>query len=385
MTRQSRRGFLTVAALAAGFGAVHGRVATLLAQAAAVGRRIVRQAAPENLETDPAALVEFITPTDAHYVRSHFAVPQVDAATWTLHVRGAVGQPLTFTLEQLRALPKASRVVTIECAGNGRSFLNPAVPGVQWDRGAVSTAEWTGVRLVELLGKAGAATDATRVVFEGLDKGDVKNTPLPAGGITFHRSLTIAEARARDAIVAYAMNGQPLPAANGAPVRLIVPGCYGMASVKWLSTIDVVKGDFNGYWESTDYAYWDRSSGRPSRRPLLGLHVKSIIAGPSAGAEVRRGTTVDVVGLTWSDGPVTRVEISTDGGSTWKDAEFTDPESAWTWRRWRHRWLVPAAAGEAVLMSRATDAKGRTQPATRNVDFGTYVINHVVPTPVKIV
>jgi DMSO/TMAO reductase YedYZ molybdopterin-dependent catalytic subunit len=348
------------------------------------GARIVRQAAPENLESDFGALSDFITPTEQHYVRNHFAMPQVDLAAWTLQVRGAVGQPLTLTLEQLRAMPKVSRVVTLECAGNGRAFLNPVVGGVQWERGAVSTAEWTGVRLSDLLAKAGVATDATRVVFEGLDKGEVKNTPLPAGLITFHRSVSIADAKARDVMVAYAINGQPLPAAQGAPARLIVPGCYGMASVKWLASIEAIKGEFGSYWESTDYAYWDRSSGLPLRRPLMGMQVKSAIARPSPNEQVTRGTATEIVGATWSDGPVTRVEVSTDGGATWRDAEFIDPESAVTWRRWRLKWQVPAAAGEAVLMSRATDAKGRTQPMTRNNDFGTYAIHHVVPIKVTI-
>jgi DMSO/TMAO reductase YedYZ molybdopterin-dependent catalytic subunit len=256
---------------------------------------------------------------------------------------------------------------------------------VQWDRGAVSTAEWTGVRIADLLAKAGVATDATRLVFEGQDKGEVKNSPFPAGPITFHRSLTIEEVKARDAIVAYAMNGQPLPAGNGAPVRLVVPGCYGMASVKWLSTIEAIKGEFGSYWETTDYAYWDRSGGRPVRRPLTGMQVKSLIARPSAGGQVTRGTTAEIVGAAWSDGPVTRIEVSTDGGKTWQDGEFIDPQSTWTWRRWRHRWQVPATAGDTVLMSRATDAKGRTQPMTRNSDYGSYVIHHVVPTSVKIV
>ena len=180
MTRQSRRGFLTVTALAAGFGAVHGRVASLLAQAAVVGRRIVRQAAPE-----------FITPNDAHYVRCHFAVPQVDPATWTLQVRGAVGQPLTLTLDQLRALPKTSRVVTIECAGNGRSFLNPAVSGVQWDRGAVSTAEWTGVRLVDLLGKAGSGVFFTSPLSSPSKSTRVASVAAPSTGGEVRRGTTV--------------------------------------------------------------------------------------------------------------------------------------------------------------------------------------------------
>lgn len=380
-----RRSFLKVGALTAAALAVVGRAGTALAQVVMQGRRIVRQASPENLESPFGELAEFITPVDQHYVRSHFSVPQVDASTWTLQVKGAVGQPISLTLEQLRAMPKASRVVTLECAGNGRSFLNPTVGGVQWERGAVSTAEWTGVRLADLLAKAGASSTATRVVFEGHDSGEVKNAPVPAGPISFHRSLTLDEARARDVIVAYAINGQPLPAAHGAPARLIVPGCYGMASVKWLSAIEVIAGDFDGYWETVDYAYWDRASGRPSRRPLLGMQVKSLIARPSPNGTVAKGTTVEIAGAAWSDGPVTRVEVSTDGGRTWADAEFTDPQSAWTWRRWRLRWQVPATPGEATLMTRATDAKGRTQPATRNPDYGTYVIHHVVPTTVKIV
>ncbi len=348
------------------------------------GHRIVRQAAPENLEYDFAGLSDFITPTDQHYVRSHFAVPSVDASSWSLRVKGAVAQPLTLSLEQLRALPSASRVVTLECAGNGRSFLTPAVSGVQWARGAVSTAEWTGVRVVDVLAKAGVDARATRLVFEGGDSGEVKNVPHPRGAISFHRSLALGEVEARDVLVAYAMNGQPLPAANGAPVRLIVPGCYGMASVKWLAGIEAVAGEFDGYWETTDYAYWDRSGGYPVRRPLMGAQVKSLIARPSADGSVRRGATTEIVGAAWSDGPVTRIEVSTDGGATWRDGEFIDPQSAWAWRRWQFRWQVPDAPGAVVLMSRATDAKGRVQPTSRNDDYGSYVIHHVVPMPVTI-
>lgn len=381
----ARRSFLKVGAMTAAALAVAARAGSAVAQVVMQGRRIVRQAAPENLESPFGELPEFITPVDQHYVRSHFAVPQVDPASWALQVTGAVGQPLTLSLDQLRALPKASRVVTMECAGNGRAFLTPTVGGVQWERGAVSTAEWTGVRLSDLLARAGASTTATRVVFEGHDQGEVKNGPVPPGILTFHRSLTLQEITARDVLVAYAMNGQPLLPAHGAPARLIVPGGYGMASVKWLSRIEILAGDFDGYWETVDYAYWDRSTGRPSRRPLLGMHVKSVIARPSPDGTVARGTMVEIAGAAWSDGAVTRVEVSTDGGRTWSDAEFTDPQSAWTWRRWRLRWQVPAAPGEAVLMTRATDAKGRTQPATRNTDYGTYVIDHVLPYPVKIV
>ncbi len=380
----SRRAFLQFGSLAATAAAFAVRSSDAIAQVVMQAHRIVRQASPENLEYDFGTLGEFITPVDRHYVRSHFAVPAIDAASWSLQVKGAVAQPLRLSLDELRALPRASHVVTLECAGNGRSFLTPAVSGVQWARGAVSTAEWTGARLIDILGKAGVDAGATRLVFEGGDSGEVKNTPHPRGVITFHRSLALDDVQARDVLVAYAINGQPLPAANGAPVRLIVPGCYGMASVKWLSAIEVVGGDFDVYWETTDYAYWDRSGNFPVRRPLMGAHVKSLIARPSAGDVVTRGVATEIVGAAWSDGPVTRIEVSTDGGRTWRDGEFLDPQSPWAWRRWRYRWQVPAAAGEAVLMSRATDAKGRVQPAARNDDYGSYVIHHVVPMPVKI-
>lgn len=380
----SRRSIVTMGSLTAVLAALPRQAAAVLAQAARSGRRIVRQASPENLESDFGALSDFITPVDDHYVRSHFAVPRVDVASWALQVRGAVGQPQAFTLAQLGTLPSVSRVVTLECAGNGRTYLQPAVSGVQWERGAVSTAEWTGVRLADLLAKAGMATDATRIVFEGLDRGEVKNTPFPSGPITFHRSLSVREALERDVLVAWTINGQPLPPAHGAPARLIVPGCYGMASVKWLSAIEPIRGEFGSFWETTDYAYWDRSSGRPLRRPVMGLQVKSLIARPSAGARVARGASTVVTGAAWSDGAVTRVEISTDGGTTWADAELVDPETPHTWRRWRYRWQAPSSAGEAVLMARATDARGRTQPMTRNADYGSYLIHHVVPVPVRI-
>ncbi len=380
----NRRSFLQYGAAAVAAAVAAARSTAFAAQAVMQGRRIVRQAAPENLETDFGNLADFITPTDEHYVRSHFAVPQVDAATWALDVKGLVARPFTLSLDQLRALPAVTRVVTLECAGNGRSFLSPAVSGVQWARGAVSTAEWTGVRLADLLDTAGLAAGATRLVFEGHDRGEVKNVPFPAGPITFHRSLSIEEARARDVFVAYAIGGRPVPAGNGAPVRLIVPGCYGMASVKWLRGIEAVAGDFNGYWETTDYAYWDRTGTRPLRQPLLGMQVKSLIARPSAGGRVARGTSVELAGAAWSDGPVTRIEVSTDGGRTWRDGVFVDSATDWAWRRWRFPWKVPADAGEAVLMSRATDAKGRTQPMTRNTDYGSYAIHHVVPMPVTI-
>lgn len=347
--------------------------------------RIVRTASPQNLEADFAALDSYLTPVEWHYVRNHFPVPVVDAAAWRLSVQGAVATPQSLSLDDLRALPAATRTVTLECAGNGRQFLTPKVAGVQWERGAVSTAEWTGVPVEALLARAGVTAAAVDLVGEGLDVGDPDNAPRPAGTISYARGLPLAEAIRRGALIAYAMNGAPLPPAHGFPARLVVPGAYGMAAVKWLSRLLVTDAPFEGYWQTIDYAWWDRSGGLPQRRPLPPMQVKSLIAQPSTGAKVARNSRVAVSGAAWSEGAITRVEISTDGGGSWTDATLLDEALPGVWRRWTHDWTTPAAAGGATLMSRATDSLGCTQPLTRDDDYGTYVIHHVVAMPVEVV
>jgi DMSO/TMAO reductase YedYZ molybdopterin-dependent catalytic subunit len=217
------------------------------------------------------------------------------------------------------------------------------------------------------------------VIADGLDEGPVSSTPKPAGAISFHRSLSMQEIAARGALVAYAMNGEVLPPAHGFPLRLVVPGAYGMAAVKWLRRFVVTDEPFHGYWQTTDYAYWDRSVVLPQQRPLLGLQVKSLIARPAADESVARASSVDVTGFAWSEGAITRVDVSTDGGTTWAGASFVDDAQPGVWRRWRHVWQTPPAPGTVTLMSRATDSLGRVQPMTRNADYGGYVIHHVVP------
>lgn len=346
--------------------------------------RIVRSASPQNLEADFASLDSYITPIAKHYVRNHYPVPEVDPAVWRLAIEGDVRTPLSLSLDTLRALPVTTRVATLECAGNGRLSLTPKVSGVQWASGAVSTAEWTGVRLDTLLERAGVTNDAAQVIADGLDEGPVSSTPKPAGAISFHRSLSVQEIAARGAIVAYAMNGETLPAAHGFPVRLVVPGAYGMAAVKWLKRFIVTDGPFDGYWQTTDYAYWDRSGALPEQRPLLGMQVKSLIARPSAEGVVARASPVAVTGFAWSDGSITGVDVSTDGGATWAAASFLDEARPGVWRRWRYAWQTPSASGPATLMSRATDSLGRVQPMTRNADYGGYVIHHVVPVSLQV-
>src|SRR5690606_33123816 len=282
--------------------------------------RIVPSASPSNLEADFGALDSYITPVPQHYVRNHFPVPDVHAASWRLRVEGAVARALSLSLAELRELPAVTRTVTLECAGNGRLLLTPKVPGVQWERGAVSTAEWTGVSVDVLLERAGLREDAVDLVGEGLDVGEPGGTPRPVGEISYHRGLPVGEARRRGVLVAYAMNGAPLEPLHGAPARLVVPGAYGMASVRWLSRLIVTDTPFDGYWQTIDYAYWDRSGPFPQRRPLPGIQVKSLVAQPWTGATVERGARVAVRGAAWSEGAITRVEVSTDGGTRWSDA-----------------------------------------------------------------
>lgn len=346
--------------------------------------RIVRSASPQNLEADFARLDSYITPIAQHYVRNHYPVPEVDPAAYRLAIEGDVRAPLSLSLDALRALPVTTRVATLECAGNGRLSLTPKVSGVQWASGGVSTAEWTGVRLDTLLERAGVTNESAQVIADGLDEGPVSSTPKPAGPISFHRSLSVQEIAARGALVAYAMNGETLPPAHGFPVRLVVPGAYGMAAVKWLKRFVVTDGPFDGYWQTTDYAYWDRSGILPEQRPLLGMQVKSLIARPAADESVPRASSVDVTGFAWSEGSITRVDVSTDGGTTWSAAAFLDDARPGVWRRWRYGWQTPPAGGAVTLMSRATDSLGRVQPMSRNADYGGYVIHHVIPTSVRI-
>ena len=238
--------------------------------------------------------------------------------------------------------------------------------------------------LADLLERAGVIGDTAEVVADGLDAGPVSTTPKPAGAISYHRGLRVDEAVRRGALVAYAMNGTPLPPAHGFPARLVVPGAYGMAAVKWLRRFLVTSAPFAGYWQTTDYAYWDRSGAHPQQRPLLGMQVKSLIARPSDDATLPRDTTIDVSGTAWSDGAITAVDVSTDGGTTWEAASLLDEARPGVWRRWRYTWQTPAAAGPVTLMSRATDSFGRVQPMTRDADYGGYVIHHVVPVSVDV-
>jgi DMSO/TMAO reductase YedYZ molybdopterin-dependent catalytic subunit len=344
------------------------------------GGLILRQAEPLNLEGPFAALNGRVTPNEQFYVRSHFPVPALDAATFRLRVDGAVDRELLLSLDELKHLPAVTREATLECAGNGRIYLTPPAEGVQWELGAVGNAEWTGARLSDLLERSGVRPEAAEFLLEGADRGIAKQTPAPPGEIAYARSLPLAEADR--VLLAYAMNGEPLSPDHGFPLRAIVSGHYAMASVKWLTRIHLATHPFQGYFQTTDYAFWDEEEGHPVRRPLREMALKSSIARPEAGAVLEAGSVVTIAGAAWSGGPpLDRVDVSTDGGATWAAAQFLDPEQPGVWRRWQYAWHVPAA-GEYVLVSRATDAAGHVQPGEHDERFGAYVIHHIVRAPV---
>lgn len=316
---------------------------------------VVVREQPFNAESPLTRQLGVITPVEQFYVRNHFASP-ASMEGWRLEVGGAVARPLSLTLADLLALPPRSLVATMECAGNGRQFLEPAVPGEPWAYGAVSTAEWTGVRLAEVLDLAGVAPDAVEVLCLGADQGP---SPLDGTTIRFERSLPLAEARRDDVLLAYAMNGAPLTLAHGAPLRLVVPGWYGMASVKWLHELRLVREPFTGVFQRARYVF-DRGDGSPPE-PLGWMRPRSLIIQPAAGARLSRRATL-IRGFAWSGAaPAAVVEVSVDGGTSWRPAELGEGLSARAWRPWHLRWS-PARAGRHLLLSRTRDASGAIQP-----------------------
>jgi DMSO/TMAO reductase YedYZ molybdopterin-dependent catalytic subunit len=341
---------------------------------------IIRQKEPVNLESPFDKLDSFVTPSDLFYVRSHFKAPELTTRSYRLRMHGAVENTLNLDYQQLRDLPSETRMATLECAGNGRVFLVPQAEGAQWELGAVGNASWTGVPLRVLLEQAGLSRKAHEIVFQGADRGTPKEQPIPPGPISYARSLPLATAVRPDVLVVYEMNGRELSQDHGYPVRLVVPGHYGMASVKWLTAIQVLEEPFQGYWQTIDYGYWDYIDGIPVRRPLSEMALKSQIARPSIYEVIPAGSVYIVTGAAWSGKTdVSEVELSTDGGQHWRAVELVDPAQQYAWRRWQFAWNVPLASGRYTLMVRARGANGAVQPKAHDPSHGSYVINHTLP------
>ncbi|HEY8670542.1 MAG TPA: sulfite oxidase [Terriglobales bacterium] len=340
----------------------------------------IRQKEPKNLEAPFDRIDSYLTPTELFYIRSHFPTPALDRASYQLRIDGAVRRPFALSYDELRSMPSETRVATLECAGNSRVFLVPQVQGAQWELGAVSNAEWTGVPLRALLERADLSEDACEIVLEGADRGTPKEEPVPPEPISYAWSLPRAKAMQPEVLIAYQMNGRDLPRDHGFPVRAIVPGHYGMASVKWLKGIQAVREPFHGYWQTSDYAYWASMDGKPVRRPLGEMKLKSEIARPRVYETVAPNRIYTVSGAAWTgETDVTEIAVSTDGGRTWAEAEFLDPVRRHAWRRWKFDWLTPKEPGQYTLLARAKDANGLIQPDKHDQNYGTYVINHPLP------
>ncbi len=344
--------------------------------------RIVRSEDPPNLETPFSSLSDFITPTKSFYVRTHFPVPRLDRATWRLKIEGEVNHPCELSYDELVAMPSKTFPVTLECAGNNRIFLEPKVKGVQWELGAVGTAEWTGVPLAAVLKKAEPKRGAVEVILEGHDQGRVAEAKAPSGEIRFARSLPLPKAF-EDVVLAYRMNHEDLLPEHGFPLRAIVPGWYAMASVKWLDRIILTDKPFQGYYQTLDYAYWNRSADLDQLTPLGPMTLKAEISHPANNSTVPAGEKILVRGAAWG-GNVQKVEVSSDAGKTWRPADFIDENQPNAWRRWQIEWLTPSGDGSVTLMARAFDAKGQTQPTEHDPKFGTYVIHHILPIKVEV-
>jgi DMSO/TMAO reductase YedYZ molybdopterin-dependent catalytic subunit len=345
---------------------------------------ITRGEAPINLEMPFTGLSEFVTPNEKFYVRCHFPIPQIDGADWQLRIEGAVETPLRLTMEDLRALPQHTTTATMECAGNGRSRLEPKVKGVAWDIGAVGNAEWTGVLLRDVLERAGCRAGAVEVILEGADRGEIKEAPKPPGEIHYTRSVPLTKAQ-QNVLLAFAMNGAPLLPEHGFPLRAVVPGWFGMASVKWLQRIVITEAPFNGYYQSIDYTYWEERDGMPTLLPLAEMRVKAQIARPAVGETIPAGRSYRVHGAAWAgETELASVDVSTDGGTNWKPATLLGNAVKNAWRLWEFTWETPTESGDYMLIARATDAKGESQPMQRIVEYGTYMINHLLPVSVHV-
>ncbi|MCH7786858.1 MAG: sulfite oxidase [Chloroflexi bacterium] len=300
-----------------------------------------------------------ITPIGMHYLLIHFDVPYVDVQDWRLNVGGLVSEPLSLTLDEIKARPSVTLAVTMECGGNGRALLHPRPLSQPWMLEAIGTAEWTGTPLRGILEDAGISPEAVEVLFVGLDKGIQGNEAQ-----SYDRSLSIAESNREEALLVYEMNGEPLPPQHGYPLRLIVPGWYGMTSVKWLDRIEVIKEPFKGYQMVKTYRY--SQTADELGEPVTVIRVRALMIPPGIPDFMSRTRVVEpgpvtLRGRAWAGRlSISRVEVSTDGGSTWSDAKLDEQPSPFAWRGWSYEW--DAKSGNHTLCVRATDSEENVQP-----------------------
>ncbi len=317
---------------------------------------------PEDLEMPLSGFSDYITPIDHFFVRTHVYVPKVELNDWRLTVDGEVATPLTLTMDELKKLPSVQLDSVVECAGNGRGFIDPPVPGLQWTNGSVGNGRWRGVRLADVLKRAGMKDSGREILFNGAD--------VPLGTMQdFRRTITVKKALDPNTLLAYEMNGVTLPVKHGFPLRVVAPGWASDSWVKWLTNVTVLDKEFDGFWMKNAYRKPDHpimpgeALAPELMVPVTSLRVKSVIATPIDKSFVNLGETVPVRGVAWSGdkGPVTSVDVSTDGGRTWQPAALGTDKSQFGWRQWSFSFR-PDRESYYNIMARATDASGDKQP-----------------------
>jgi DMSO/TMAO reductase YedYZ molybdopterin-dependent catalytic subunit len=334
------------------------------------GDLLVLSEDPLNAETRLDERTPAITPAGRHYVRTHFPIP---TGPRSIVIDGA-STPSAVSLDEIRALPARPMVVTLECAGNGRRFLDPKVSGEQWGLGAVGTATWTGASLRDVLGRVAIPTGTVELLFRGADEGVPKDLGRRIG---YERSLPIGVALGDEVLVAYLMEGDPIPSEHGGPLRLIVPGWYGMASVKWLERITFLDVPFTGFFQKDRYVI--------DAEPLRHIAPRAVLVHPQDGAVVDH--TLGVSGFAWSGAaPVVRVDMSRDGGGEWAAIPFLQRNSSpYGWTKFLYESVLhPGLDEEWSLMVRATDAAGNAQPLSPRWNALGYANNAVRPTRIRV-
>ena len=322
-----------------------------------------------------------ISPNEGHFIRSHFPAPQINASDWSLTVNGHVDSPLDFSYDDLLKMPSREVVNLMECAGNSRSTMQPPAEGVQWDNGAVSVSCWKGVSLKTVLDQASLKSSATDVLFIGVDSG---NVPQAGTSMAYEMSVPMEKLLDEDTLLAYEMNDAPLPLDHGFPIRLLIPGWYGMASVKWLTKITVMDHPNGGYHE-LDYRFYPATDGKSDAEieRVSSLKVKSLISTPSKGNILQPGHHT-ITGVAWSgDGHITKVEVSTDDDRTWREAKLEEPSGTYSWQHWEIDWDA-VNLGHSLLRSRATDSAGNVQPMLATWNFRGYQVNSIHSVPITI-
>ena len=354
--------------------------AGLTTETAADHGLVVHRAKPLNCETAIPALVGgVVMPNARFYVRNHFETPSLDATDWRLTVGGLVERPMQLSLRDLQNMRSRSLVATLECAGNGRSMFEPRVDGEQWQVGAVSTAEWIGVPLNEVLERAGAGPTAREVVFRGADGGVVDPSRPP---VVFERSLSVDDARNSEALLAYAMNGEPLPVQHGYPLRLVVPGWYAVASVKWLTEIELVDSTFEAFFQTERYFFEWQRDGATITEPVRLQRVRSIITSPTGDTEIDAGQ-LTIRGVAWSGAaPIASVDVSV-GDGPWQPAQMIGERRRHSWQWWELLTQV-SGPGSTTLRSRATDLAGRVQPERPEWNRLGYGGNAIQTVPIRV-